>query len=134
MKTIINLLLFGVFAFVPYAGNAQLVAVSGYVKNYVSDRAVENATIYEAFSGIGTITNSDGYYRLLLKPGKQHLNITSSGFERYSEEFTLRNDTVISVQLIPENFGGNVIVADRDSEKLPGAHTAVKPESGSKDF
>lgn len=126
MKTIINLLLFGVFILMPHAGNAQLVSVSGYVKNYVSEKAMENAAVYEAFSGIGTITNDSGYYRLLLKPGNQHLNFSSSGFEKYSREFNLAVDTIISVQLIPENFAGKEIVAARDSGNLPDRQTAEK--------
>jgi len=134
MKTIINILLFGVFILFPHAGNAQMISVSGVVKNYVTDRAIENASIYEAFSGIGTISNSDGYYHLLLKPGKQHLNITSPGFEKYSQEFRLTGDTIISLQLIPVNFGEKEIVADRDSEKLTDGQTAVKIQSEKKKF
>lgn len=134
MKTIINILLFGVFIFMPHAINAQMISVSGYVKNYVSDKAIENATIYETFSGIGTISNSNGYYHLLLKPGNQHLDISISGFGKYSQEFHLAGDTIISVQLIPENFGGKEIVADSDSENVPDRQTSGKVRSENKKF
>lgn len=129
MKTIINILLFGVFILFPHAGNAQMIPVSGIVKNYVTDRAIENASIYEAFSGIGTISNSDGYYHLLLKPGKQQLNISSPGFEKYSQEFRLTGDTIISVQLIPMSIGGKEIVADSNSGNSTDGQTAVKIQS-----
>ena len=134
MKTIINILLFGVFVLFPYAGNAQMISVSGVVKDYVSDNAIENASIYEAFSGIGTISNSNGYYHLLLKPGNQQLNISSPGFEKYSQEFRLTGDTIISVQLIPINFGERETVADRDSDNLTDVQTAVKIQSEKENF
>jgi hypothetical protein len=134
MKTIVNLFLFGVLILLPHPGTAQMISVSGYVKNYVSDKAIENASIYETFSGIGTISNSNGYYHLLLKPGKQHLDVSYTGFEKYSKEFQLTGDTIISVQLIPENFGGKVIVADRNSNNVPDGQTEVNAQSGNKKF
>lgn len=105
---------------IPEYGQAQLLSVSGYVKNIVSDKVIESATVYESDSGIGTITNNDGYYKLLLKPGKQHFTISNPGFGNYSKEFELRKDTVFTVSLEPENFknqelaDGNKILADQE--------------------
>ena len=134
MKTIINILLFGIFILMPNAGNAQMISVSGVVKDYVSDNAIENASIYEAFSGIGTISNSNGYYHLLLKPGNQQLKISSPGFEKYSQEFYLTGDTLISVQLIPINTGEKEIVADRATENVTDGQAVVKIQSEKKKF
>lgn len=118
----------------PHAINAQMISVSGYVENYVSEKAIESATIYEVFSGIGTISNSSGYYHLLLKPGKQHLDISSPGFGNYSQEFHLTGDTIISVQLIPRNYSEKEIVADRDLENVTDGQTSSKSRSENKKF
>lgn len=123
MKTILNyLLLFGIIL-IPEYGHAQLLSVSGYVKNFVSDNAIENATVYENELGIGTITNKEGYYKLLLKPGTQQLTISNPGFENFSKNFVLTNDTIISVAMKPANLkklelaDGNKMSAET---KFPG--------------
>lgn len=104
MKTILNVLIIFGLIVIPEFGQAQLISVSGYVRNFISDNLIENATVYENESGIGTITNTEGYYKLLLKPGKLHLIISNHGFENYSTEFELRKDTVFTVSLKPENY------------------------------
>lgn len=120
MKTILNYLILLGIIIIPEYGQAQLLSVSGYVKNFVSDKVIESATVYEIDSGIGTITNNEGYYKLLLKPGKQHLTISYPGFGNYSQEFELRKDTIFTVSLKPENFknqelaDGNKILADQE--------------------
>ncbi|HKL31490.1 MAG TPA: carboxypeptidase-like regulatory domain-containing protein [Tangfeifania sp.] len=104
MKTILNIfILFTVFI-VPEYGQAQLLSVSGYVKNFVSDKVLENVSVYENESGIGTISNSDGYYKLLLKPGTRNLKLSSHGFEDFPMKFELKGDTIITVRLKPNNY------------------------------
>jgi len=87
MKTMFRLFFLGVVVIFPFAAEAQLLSVSGYVKNYISGQPIENVTIYETNSGIGTITNSDGFYRLLLQSGEQQLKISSAGFEDFKTTF-----------------------------------------------
>lgn len=121
MKTILNYLLFLGFILIPEFGNAQLLSVSGYVKDFVSDNAIENATVYENKSGIGTITNNEGYYKLLLKPGNQHLTISNPGFENFTQKFVLSSDTIITISMKPDNFrklelaDGNQVSAEINS-------------------
>ena len=104
MKTVLNfVILLGIFI-VPEYGQAQLLTVSGYVKNFVSDKVLENVSVYENESGIGTISNNEGYYKLLLKPGKQYLKISSHGFENFTAKFDLKGDTIITVRLKPDNY------------------------------
>jgi hypothetical protein len=91
-------------AMLPLTGQAQLLSVTGYVKNQSTGEAKRNAAIFEKNSGIGTITNSDGYYRLLLNPGQRNLEISSAGFNSYSATFNLKSDTIISVELMPMGF------------------------------
>lgn len=117
MKTHLFYFLFWVILFLPGSGWAQLLSISGYVKNNVSGQAIQNATIFESVSGIGTISNNDGYYKLLLNPGEQNLKISFSGFNVYTSTFELENDTVISVQLKPEVLQENKFVAGTREKK-----------------
>jgi hypothetical protein len=111
MKTIIRLFFLGVVFIFPQAAEAQLLSLSGYVKNFITGEPIVNATIYEASSGIGTITNSDGYYKLLLQKGEQKLKITSVGSLSFNSTYNMVSDTIISVELKPQNFSENNVVA-----------------------
>lgn len=126
MKTFIHFFLFCIVIILPQPGQAQLLSVSGYVKDYLTGQAVESATIYETGSGIGTITNSDGYYRLLLNRGQQNLKISSARFEKFTCSFRLSSDTIISVNLKPENMPA-IIVAGNDQQN-DSVDTGNKPE------
>ena len=126
MKIILNfLILFGILI-VPEYGQAQLLAVSGYVKNFVSDKVLENVSVYENESGIGTISNNDGYYKLLLKPGKQYLKISSHGFEDFSAKFELKGDTIITVRLKPDNYKQLELA---DGKMIPGQKEILPNEA-----
>ncbi|SHF20904.1 CarboxypepD_reg-like domain-containing protein [Mariniphaga anaerophila] len=106
-----SLIFLGTLFVFPRAIKAQLVSVSGYVKNYITDKPVENAAVYEAHSGIGTITNSDGYYRLWLKKGEQELKISNAGFEDSAPTFLTASDTIVSVNLKPRSFSEGSTIA-----------------------
>jgi hypothetical protein len=85
----------------PIAGNAQMVSVSGFVKNQATGEVKKNVTIFESNSGIGTITNNEGYYRLLLNPKELKLEFSSPGFSSMTSEFKMKSDTTITVELVP---------------------------------
>ena len=98
-----------------------MVSVSGYVKNQNTGEVRKNATIYESISGIGTITNNEGYYRLLLNQGERKLEFSSPGFSSVTSVFNMKADTTITVELIPlasaplKPEGENVQQNDEDS-------------------
>lgn len=104
MKTHLIFFLFCLYLLLPSRGLAQLITVSGFVKSQSTGEVKGNASVFESVSGVGTITNSDGYYRLLLNPGQQKLEISSAGFNSYASNFKLVADTVISVELVPYNL------------------------------
>ncbi len=111
MKTFLKLFYSTIVLFFSFAAQAQLVSVTGYVRDFVSGKAVESVAVYESVSGIGTITNSDGYYRLLLSKGNRELKISSPGYESFKLPFKMNADTVISVNLKSMNVVNNRIVS-----------------------
>jgi hypothetical protein len=117
MKTMFRLFFLGVVIIFPLSTEAQLLSLSGYVKNFISGEPIENAAIYEVSSGIGTITNRDGYYKLLLQKGEQKLKITSAGNLSFISTFNMESDTIVSVELKPENYIENKVVAGNKMEK-----------------
>ena len=117
MKTMLRLFFLGIIVIFPQVTEAQLLSLSGYVKNFISGEPIENAAIYETTSGIGTITNKDGYYKLLLQKGEQKLKITSSGNQSFNTTFVMVSDTIVSVELKPKNFSEIQVVAGNKPQK-----------------
>ena len=110
----------------PVLGEAQLVTISGKVTNSKSEDALENVTVFELSSNIGTITNGDGFFKLALTKGAHEIKITDDGFKEFSQQIVLKNDTTISVKLVPE-------IHDKNRHKKPAdLHTAAK--SSKKNF
>src|SRR5690554_4019806 len=102
------------FFFIPGVGQAQLISVSGIVKNLSTGDVAQKVTVYESKSGIGTITNKQGYYRLLLHPGQREIEFSGTGFHPSKTRFELVADTVISIELVPADTQNvNIASADR---------------------
>jgi hypothetical protein len=125
MKAQVILFYLFIYLFIPFAGKAQMVSVSGYVKNHATGEARKNVTIYESNSGIGTITNNEGYYRLLLNPGELKLEFSSPGFSNITSAFIMKRDTTVTVELLPltspsgRTEGVNVQQKEEVSSVLP---------------
>ena len=101
MKAQVILFFLFIFCCIPIAGKAQMVSVSGYVKNQTTGVVKKNVTIFESNSGVGTISNNEGYYRLLLNPGELKLQFSSPGFTSVTSVFKMKADTTITVELVP---------------------------------
>ncbi len=117
MKTIFYIYTLFILIIIPDISKAQFYSVSGYITNSLTKRGIENASVFENISGTGTISNNNGYYRLLLNPGKTKLIISRAGFETYSATFELKKDTVISTDLNSNPLTGKKIVVENDSQK-----------------
>lgn len=99
-------LYFQVFIFLatlPVSGFSQMATIKGTVQNALSNSFIKEANIVETISGIGTITNQNGCYRLMLRTGKTQLNISVEGFKPVSTGFILKKDTIINMFLEPLN-------------------------------
>jgi hypothetical protein len=87
--------------FLPVFGNDQLVLVTGNIINEKTGVALENVSILESYSGIGTITNMNGYFSLMLNKGNAEIVISHEGFKDLSQKMVLHGDTTLSVSLVP---------------------------------
>jgi len=114
MKTIFYVFSLLLLFIISNISSAQFYSVSGYITNSVTERGIVNVTVFEDISGIGTISNDNGYYRLILNPGKIKLIISRPGFKTFSTTFELKKDTVIFANLDSEPFPGSKIVVEND--------------------
>lgn len=118
MKTIITLCIFLFFIQSPVLVKAQLIKVTGSVSNEKDGSLLENVTIYETNSSIGTISDQQGNFQLMLKTGKARLNFDFNGYEECRHSLVLKSDTTLSVQLSPLEF--------KDRQKGTGFLTRAK--------
>ena len=86
----------------PILGEAQLVTISGKVTNSKSGEVLKNVTVFESSSNIGTITNENGFFKLVLTKGERKIKITDDGFNDFYQQIILKNDTTFTVNLVPE--------------------------------
>lgn len=85
-----------------FTGKAQLVTISGKVTNSKSGEALENVSVFDQSSNIGTITNKNGFFKLALTKGPLEIKISDDGFKDYSRYIVLKNDTTLVVKLESE--------------------------------
>lgn len=62
---------------------------------------MENASIFDSQSKIGTISDKSGFYQLLLQPSKIDLWVTFDGFTDFRQKMELKADTTIAIALKP---------------------------------
>lgn len=101
MKTIIAIHLYVICLLFPNLGNAQLIQFTGNIINENNGNPIENVSIFESFSGIGTITNINGFFSLILQKGTAEIVISKDGFKNFSQKIVLKADTTINVSLVP---------------------------------
>jgi hypothetical protein len=102
MKTILTSFLLIIFMFFPMLGKTQLVTITGNITSGQSGESLENVSIIESHSNIGTITNRNGFYKLELDPGVIEISYSIDGFMEFSQKMELKNDTTLFVKLAPE--------------------------------
>lgn len=117
---------------IPQTVQAQLISVSGYIKNQFTGVMIQNATVFESESGIGTISNAEGYYKLLLNRGKQNIKFSVAGCNPKTISIDLKADTIISIELLSEKVQGSNIAVGYKPQK--DSVTSAKKQELSSDL
>jgi len=81
------------------SGYAQHLSVNGYIVDSKTGGKIEAANVVELNSGIGTITDENGYFKLLLEKGPVELKVTDIKYKTANNGFVLRSDTVLYIGL-----------------------------------
>ncbi len=90
--------------------------ISGYVTDGKSQETLIGASVYEASTMKGTVTNNFGYYTLKLSEGQVKMKASFVGFAPYEAVFNLKNDTIINIALSQSNQLDEVTVTARAME------------------
>lgn len=80
---------------------AQYVTVSGVVSNFNTGSLLENASVFESVSTIGTLTDKQGHYKLMLKTGEAKILVSHVGYKELSTPVVIEKDTILNIRLTP---------------------------------
>ena len=112
MKKVV-LLLWLLSLFIPMAmaqSPSKNHTISGYVTDRKSHETLLGASVYDAATMKGAVTNNFGYYTLKLPDGPVDFRVSFVGYDPYQARFDLKNDTVINVFLAQSNQLNEVTV------------------------
>lgn len=101
MKTFLITNTFLILWLLPGMTWAQYIAISGYINDSSNGKALENVSIFDTNSNTGTITNQNGFYRLVLQEKNANLKFTYDGFKACSRRVELSADTTLLVSMEP---------------------------------
>nr|WP_319511935.1 carboxypeptidase-like regulatory domain-containing protein [uncultured Draconibacterium sp.] len=122
MKTVLITQFALLLLVIPGMSWAQIVSISGYVNNGSNGKALENVSIFDQNSGIGTITNQNGFYKLMLDKGDVDLSISNGGFKSVLHHVNAISDTTLVVSLKP-------LMGSKDRQKKNDqVHAELKTE------
>lgn len=100
MKTYFFLMLVLLFVLPPLITEAQRFSVSGKVTDELTHIPVAQVNVVDVRSSIGTITNDDGSYFLLLNKGTVEIQYGGISHHPVKVTFELRQDTLIDTSLL----------------------------------
>ncbi len=99
MKTYFYLLLVLILVYSPLMTNAQRFSVSGKVTDELTHMPVAQVNVVDVRSSIGTITNEDGSFFLMLNKGPVEMQFGGISHQPVKVSFELRQDTIIETRL-----------------------------------
>lgn len=99
MKTYYFLMFVLIFTYTPLRTDAQRFSVSGKVTDELTQMPVAQVNVVEVGSSIGTITNEDGSFFLMLNKGPVEIQFGGISHQPVKVSFELRQDTIIETRL-----------------------------------
>lgn len=106
---------------------AELLTVSGYVKDAASGEALVGATVLVKEINTGTSSNQYGFYSLSLKNAKYLLEFRYLGYRTVQKTIELNQDIKLNIDLLPEEkqIDEVVVSAERPDVNVKKAEMSV---------
>jgi hypothetical protein len=73
--------------------------LSGFINDAITGERMANASVYDAYSGRGTLANSFGYFNVILERDTVLFRISYVGYETYEEKFLLNSNLERNIEL-----------------------------------
>ena len=105
---------------IPLVVWAKNPTVSGFVLDSKTGERLIGATVMDLYSGVGTVTNVNGFYSLTIPADSVHLQAGYVGYDGpRTEPFVLRSDTLIELPLESSNILEEVVISGKQSVSAP---------------
>lgn len=117
MKNFLLLIILLIFSAVGVL--AQQFSVSGFVRDEATGEPLIGATIYEPNLKLGTTTNQNGFYSLVLPSGRRKLEWSYVGYYIQTDSFYLGMDLTENINLQEDFYLGEVVVEPGENEEMP---------------
>lgn len=98
---------------------AQQFSISGFVRDDASGEPLIGATIYEPNLKLGTTTNQNGYYNLVLPSGQRKVQWSYVGFYLKEDSFYLGQDIAQDINLQEDYYLNEIVVEPDEDNKIP---------------
>lgn len=109
------------FALLAGALQAQNYTVSGYLTDSATGEALIGASVYDAQSEQGTVTNHYGFYSITIPSGNKVLRFSYVGYATRNRSFFLGADLSLNVQLPAAlNLKTVVVKSEKNDQLLTG--------------
>lgn len=106
---------------------AQQVTISGYITDSISGESLIGANIAIPAAGVGTATNTYGFYSLTVPAGKHTLEFSYIGYQSQTEEVEVREDLDLSITLRESTEVLNMVVlsSERDDKNVSSSEMST---------
>ncbi len=104
------------------------VTINGSIIDATTGEDLIGATIYDATSSEGAISNTYGFYSITISQGKHKLIYSYIGYEEYVIEFDFTANKVLNVELVPVQveLDGVEIVDVKKDDKLTSTDIGIE--------
>ncbi len=99
----------------PFRKGSQSYIISGFILDETNGEPLVGASVYCRFLGMGTITNTYGFFSLKIPAGERQIDVSYLGFEPRKSIVKLRQDIRYNWTLNPSVRLSEVIVTADDS-------------------
>ena len=103
----------------PYANKKQSYTISGFITDQSSGEPLVGAAVFCQFLGMGTITNSYGFFSLKLPEGDWQIGVSYLGYSPLQSEVQLYGNQKFNWTLKPSLRLLEVVVLGKDSTLSP---------------
>jgi outer membrane receptor for ferrienterochelin and colicin len=110
-------LFLGILSLIQFISSAQTFTISGYITDASSGEKLISATVYDANTVKGAISNTYGFYSLSLPKGKIKFTVSYVGYQTYTEEIDLTENIKRNIALEQSIELGEVEVVGNKIER-----------------
>ena len=116
-KTFLFILLASILTQTSYGQNKQFT-ISGQIQDVKNGEDLISVTVYVPEEGIGTVTNTYGFYSLTLEEGTHEILVSYLGFSEQKFTVNLTADQTLNIELGEDvaTLGEVVVLAEKENE------------------